>query len=82
MPAVPIMLSVAARFLGGLTSDQFQLVLRWVEAEAKQDPAENGFDKAARVIERLRTIIGNKDNHVLRTVVQIAYTVAKLKGMF
>lgn len=81
MPAVPIMLSVAARILGGITSDQFQLILRWIEFEARQNPERNGFDKAQRIIDRVREHVGNRDNHVLRTVVQIAYTVAKLKNI-
>ena len=79
---LPILLSVAARILGGLTSERFDLVLRWIESEAAEHPDSPGWQKAERVMERVQALVGKaKDKHIIRTVVQLAFQVARIKKL-
>jgi hypothetical protein len=80
-PAVLTFLSLGARLLGRLKQRHFQMVLDWVEVEASKRPDSPGWQKADRVAERFRAVFEGRDGHVIRTVIQIAYSILKARGV-
>ena len=83
MPAfvLPWGLSAAAQLLGRIKPKHFELIQELIAHEAEAHPERPGWQKLEKVAERLKEHIGARNGHTLRTLVQIAYTVMKLKGV-
>jgi hypothetical protein len=69
-----------ARVIAGINGKQFDQVVDWV-IEAGQDPDfRTGIDQALRVFSMYNANFAKQSSWVVRTVVQVAYLVAKLRG--
>lgn len=69
-----------ARVIAGINGKQFDQVVDWV-IESGQDPDfRTGIDQALRVFSMYNANFAKQASWVVRTVVQVAYLVAKLRG--
>lgn len=69
-----------ARVIAGINGKQFDQVVAWV-IESGQDPDfRTGIDQALRVFSMYNANFAKQASWVVRTVVQVAYLVAKLRG--
>lgn len=76
-----LVIKLAAKWIAGINSKQFEQVVEWI-SEAGNDPVyQTGFEQAMRVAALYNANFAKQASFVVRTIVQLAYYVARVRGL-
>lgn len=78
---LPILIQLVVRQLGKITATDVDRIVQWIKAQHELHPEKQGWEKADTLVQRFTEFFGRRDGHVARTVIQLAYSLAKLKGV-
>jgi len=72
---------LAIRFIAGLNASNFEKVVGWVVDAGRNEALKTGLEEANEVVAKYNSEFAEKASYVVRTVVQIAYFIARVRGL-
>ena len=69
-----------ARVIAGINGKQFDQVIGWVVQTGQDPDFKTGMEEAARVVSLYNANFAAQASWIVKTVVQVAYFAAKLRG--
>lgn len=76
---IPSLLILAARLLGQIKREHVLMIFAWIDQQARI-PGKEGWRKMDAVIDRFRARIGDRERYIIQTVIQMLFTVVRMKG--
>ena len=78
-----LLIRLLAKLMANLKDKDFDQVVAWIKEQAEDYAHLIGEEKMANVIRRLEKMLGpgTVASFILRLIVQLAYTYAKIKGI-
>lgn len=74
-------IKLVIRIISGLNSKSFERVIDWVLEAGERDGLTHGYEKAAWVLRKYNAEFADKATYIVKTVVQIAYFIAKFRNL-
>jgi len=72
---------LAIRFIAGINGKNFERVIQWVVDAGKNPELKSGLEEANAVVAQYDSEFAQKATYIVRTVVQIAYFIARIRGL-
>ena len=72
---------LAVRIISGINSPQFEQVVEWVVEAGQNAVLRTGWEEASYVVAKYNKEFAETAGYVVRTVVQIAYFIARVRGL-
>ena len=76
-----LVIKIAAKWIAGIKGKQFEQVIEWVVRAGKNEEFKTGAQEAHAVALQYNAKFAQKASFVVRTIVQLAYFIARLRGL-
>ncbi len=71
----------AVKLIAGINSKNFETIIKWIVDAGKNENLKGGLAEANYVASQYNKEFAMKASYIVKTVVQIAYFIAKLRGL-